>query len=298
MELFNSGTKSVNISGYSIQYASATGTTVSATFGTIVIPASTTLAAGQYYSVLTGSAGTVGADLATPAVDLDAPAASLPSLSNTGDKIFLASNSITVTFTKPATVSANVVDIVGYGSGDTFEETAAAPAPGNTTTALLHAGAGCTDANINSTDFAKGTSPAPRNASTTLAPCGVANPVPTITSLSPSSATAGDPARTLTVSGTNFRAYSVVNFSGTDRATTFLSVTALTMQLTLADQATEGSYNVTVTTPTPGGGTTAASTFTVNAAPASNPVPTISSLSPSSVIIGATAQTLRGCWLI
>ncbi|MBF9143331.1 IPT/TIG domain-containing protein [Hymenobacter properus] len=119
-----------------------------------------------------------------------------------------------------------------------------------------------------------------------------ANPVPTITSLAPSSATAGDPAQTLTVNGTNFITSSVVNFNGTARTTTYVSATQLTIQLTAADLATAGSYDVTVTNPTPGGGTTAPATFTVNPVPATNPVPTITSLSPSSVIAGAAAQTL------
>ena len=118
------------------------------------------------------------------------------------------------------------------------------------------------------------------------------NPVPTITSLSPASATAGDPAQTLTVTGMNFIASSSVSFNGTARTTTYVSATQLTIQLTAADLATAGSYDVTVTNPAPGGGTTAATAFVVNSAPANNPVPTISSLSPSSVIAGAAAQTL------
>ena len=125
-----------------------------------------------------------------------------------------------------------------------------------------------------------------------FAPVSANNPVPTITSLSPSSATAGDPAQTLTVNGTNFINTSVVSFNGTNRTTTFVSATQLTIQLTTADLANAGGFDVTVTNPAPGGGTTAISTFTVNPAPANNPVPTITSLSPSSVIAGASAQTL------
>ncbi|GAA3963637.1 choice-of-anchor D domain-containing protein [Hymenobacter antarcticus] len=171
VEIFNRSAAAVNIGGYSIQYASATGTVVS---GTIAIPTGITLAPGQYYSVLTGTAGTVGAALTTPAVDQVTPltpTSGSPSVANGGAKIFLANNSTTVTFTAPGTVSANVVDFVGYGTGNTFEG-AVAPAPTSTATALLRAGAGCTDTNVNSADFANGTSPAPRNMSTTLAPCG------------------------------------------------------------------------------------------------------------------------------
>ncbi|MDB5267684.1 MAG: hypothetical protein JWP58_724 [Hymenobacter sp.] len=96
------------------------------------------------------------------------------------------------------------------------------------------------------------------------------NPAPTISSLSPSSVTAGAAAQTLTVNGTNFIASSVVNFNSTARPTTYVSATQLTIQLTAGDQATAGSYNVTVTNPAPGGGTSAAATFTVSPAALSN----------------------------
>ncbi len=124
---------------------------------------------------------------------------------------------------------------------------------------------------------------------TTSAPA--TNPVPTITGLTPSSATAGDPAQTLTVEGTNFVGASVVNFNGTARTTTYVSATELTIALTTADLMTAGSYNVTVTNPAPGGGTTAASTFTVNPVPA----PTLTAINPSNPIGGATyVFTLTG----
>ncbi|MFD2720790.1 DUF4394 domain-containing protein [Hymenobacter monticola] len=91
------------------------------------------------------------------------------------------------------------------------------------------------------------------------------NAAPTITSLSPASVTAGAAAQTLTVNGTGFISSSTVSFNGNTRATTLVSATQLTIQLTAADQATPGTYNVTVTTPAPGGGTSAPATFIVNA---------------------------------
>ena len=48
------------------------------------------------------------------------------------------------------------------------------------------------------------------------------NPVPTISSLSPSSATAGSPAFTLAVNGSNFISSSTVRLERPSRATTFL----------------------------------------------------------------------------
>ena len=89
------------------------------------------------------------------------------------------------------------------------------------------------------------------------------NPVPTIITLSPSSATAGGAAFTLTVYGTNFVNDSVVRWNGSDRTTTFVSTTQLTATITMGDIATVGTYPVTVFNPTPGGGISNAVDFTV-----------------------------------
>ena len=113
------------------------------------------------------------------------------------------------------------------------------------------------------------------------------NPTATITSLSPSSATAGGAAFTLTVNGTNFLPTSLVNFNGAPRTTTFVSSTQITAEITAADIAVAGTPSVTVTNPAPGGGISAGATFTVN-----NPVPTITSLSPNGVTVGGAAFTL------
>jgi uncharacterized protein (TIGR03437 family) len=115
------------------------------------------------------------------------------------------------------------------------------------------------------------------------------NPVPTISSLSPASATAGAAAFTLTVNGTGFLAGSVVNWNGTSRTTTFVSATQVKAAITAADIAAAGTAQLTVFNPAPGGGTSGASPFTINA---SNPVPTISSLSPASATVGTAAFTL------
>jgi len=100
------------------------------------------------------------------------------------------------------------------------------------------------------------------------------NPVPTTTSISPSSATAGGLAFPLTVNGTNFVSGSVVRWNGSDRTTTFVSATQLTAAITAADIATAGTANVTVFNPTPGGGTSNAQTFTINAPSTATPTHT------------------------
>ena len=116
------------------------------------------------------------------------------------------------------------------------------------------------------------------------------NPVPAITTLTPSSATAGGAAFTLTVDGTNFMSSSVVRWNGVDRTTTYVSATRVTASIPAGDIATAGTAQVTVFNPAPGGGTSNALTFTIN--PSGNPVPTLTVLNPSSATAGGAAFTL------
>lgn len=120
---------------------------------------------------------------------------------------------------------------------------------------------------------------------TVIAP---SNPMPTISSLAPSTALAGSTAFTLTVNGTGFVSSSVVNFNGTALTTTYVSATQLTAAVPAAALATAGAYNVTVTSPAPGGGTSAAAMFTVTA-----PAPAITSFTPTTGGPGAMV-TLTG----
>lgn len=129
------------------------------------------------------------------------------------------------------------------------------------------------------------TLPAPNTATPTTV--AIDNPAPTLTSLDPMSAVIGGAAFTLTVTGTNFNATSIVRWNGTDRATTLKSATQLEAAITMADIAAAGSANVTVFNPTPGGGTTTALSFAIN-----NPVPTLFSLDPTNVVAGSTGFTL------
>jgi hypothetical protein len=103
---------------------------------------------------------------------------------------------------------------------------------------------------------------------------GAANPVPTVSSLSPTSIAAGSAGFTLTVTGTNFVSGAFINFAGTNRLTTFVSSTQLTTAITAADVATAGTPAVLVNNPTPGGGPSNSINFSVTAA--ANPVPTVS----------------------
>jgi hypothetical protein len=116
----------------------------------------------------------------------------------------------------------------------------------------------------------------------------VNNPVPVISSLSPTSATWNDAAfTTLIVNGSSFVNGAIVRWNDSNRTTTFVSATQVTAAITATDLQTAGVFPVTVFNPTPGGGTSNTINFTVN-----NPVPVISSLSPSSIVAGSGAFTL------
>ena len=106
--------------------------------------------------------------------------------------------------------------------------------------------------------------PTPGGGSSNALTFTIDNPPPAITSLQPASATHGGAAFTLTVRGTGYQTNSTVLWNGSPRVTTYVHATELTAQITAGDIATAGTANVTVTTPAPGGGTSAPSTFTIH----------------------------------
>jgi uncharacterized repeat protein (TIGR03803 family) len=93
---------------------------------------------------------------------------------------------------------------------------------------------------------------------------GTSNPVPSITSLSPSSLTVGAASQNLTINGTGFLSNSTGTFNGIAHTPTFVSSTQLMISLTTSDLATAGSFPVVVTNPAPGGGTSNVVNFTVS----------------------------------
>jgi hypothetical protein len=113
---------------------------------------------------------------------------------------------------------------------------------------------------------------------------------PTITSITPSSIPAGSGSFWLTVNGTNFTGLSAVRWNGTwEELQDFISPTELQVFIGGDQVATQGSANVTVNSPTPGGGTSGAAIFTITAPP---PAPTISGIVPTSATAGAAGFPL------
>jgi len=117
------------------------------------------------------------------------------------------------------------------------------------------------------------------------------NPIPTITSLSPTSALAGAGQQTLTINGSNFLTTSTVSFAGASRSSAFVNSGQLTIQLSVADQTSAGQYPIVVSNPSPGGGASAPVNFTVD-----NLQPTLNSVSPLTLATGSpdTIITVTG----
>lgn len=168
IELFNRSAQPVTLSGYSLQYASATGTgNLGANTGQLTELPTITLAPGQSYLVQEAG-GSVGVPLTADFVD-PTPI----SMSATGGKVALVSSVSSVGCngaSSPCSAAqlASIVDLIGYGTANFFEG-GAAPATSNST-AALRAVEGCQDSNDNAADFAAGT-PVPRNSTSPLAAC-------------------------------------------------------------------------------------------------------------------------------
>lgn len=158
IELFNAGGTAVDLSTWSVQYASSTGTSWQRT------NLSGTIAPGGYYLIqhAQGAGGTT--PLPTP------DAIGTISMSATAGKVALVSNQITIPSGTSCPSAANgVVDFAGYGAANCFEGAGPAPALTNTTAALRN-GNGCTDSGNNASDFTAGP-PNPRNAASPATVC-------------------------------------------------------------------------------------------------------------------------------
>src|SRR5215216_2934965 len=158
VELYNRGANPVDLTGWSVQYASATGTGTFAANAPVALTG--TLPPGGHYLVQLAS-GTNGVPLPTPdatgTINMSASAGKVVAV-RPGTSLGLDCNG----GSDPcdATETARIADLVGYGSANFFE-TAPAPTLSNTTAVLLDAG-GATDTDNNSADFTVG-APNPRN---------------------------------------------------------------------------------------------------------------------------------------
>lgn len=156
IELFNAGTSPVNLSGWSVQYASSSGTSWT---NKTDLPA-VVLQPGQYFLIqeAVGAGGTT----ALPTPNLTGTIA----LSASSGKIALVNTTTVQAGSAPS--GTQIEDFVGFGTANA-SETSPTAAPSNTTAILRNLG-GCSDTNNNSADFTVG-APAPRNTLSPLNAC-------------------------------------------------------------------------------------------------------------------------------
>jgi uncharacterized protein len=142
VELYNRGTATVDLAGWSVQYASAAGTSWQVT------PLSGSIAAGAHY--LVQEAAGAGGTTPLPAPDATGSIA----MSATAGKIALTTQATALGCGATCSTNAAVRDFVGYGTANDFEG-AAAPGLSNTTSDS-RAGGGTVDTDNNAADFTAG----------------------------------------------------------------------------------------------------------------------------------------------
>ncbi len=167
VELHNVTTGAISLSGYTIQYSSATNT--GPWSGVSPLPA-VSIPAGGYYLIQMSSTGTNGTALPTPDYN------SLPTIAMAAasGKVALV-NGLTAI---GACTDANVIDLLGYGTANCGEGTTTAVL--STTLAAFRNNNGCDDTNNNLADFTLA-APNPRNSATPVFICSGGPPSPSLT---------------------------------------------------------------------------------------------------------------------
>lgn len=243
IELFNPGTESVSLAGWSVQYAASTGSNWQRT------DLSGSVAPGGYYLVRQAAGN--GGSVALPNPDATGSIA----MSATTGKVFLLSGTTLLSGTCPT--GASIVDRMGFGSTNCGPNT---PALSNTTAALRNAN-GCAYTNDAAADFSVG-APTPRNSASPANSCAAPAEPATVT-VEPAAATleaggtvalsatardaADDPVGTSFTWTTSDAAVATVDASGvvTGVATGSAVITAT------AANGVSGTSTVTVTEPPP-----------------------------------------------
>ena len=171
VELFNRSADTVDLTGWSIQYAAATGFG----WGSTLQPLGGTIGPGQYLLISLASGGTTGAFL--PQANVYGQI----NMSATNGKVALVNSTNALSGTCPVT-DPHVVDFVGYGStANCFEGAGPTPIPDNAT-AVLRIHDGATDTNNNRADFVAGVPNPRRTAPIVPLPPSVVNVDPAVNS--------------------------------------------------------------------------------------------------------------------
>lgn len=167
VELFNAGASSIDLTGWTVQYATSAGSS----WQTTALAGS--VGPGRHYLVQLASTAAVGASLPAP------DATGTTNLAASGGKVALVRDATALSCGATAgscSAVSSVADLVGYGSATDFEGSAAAGAL-SATTAALRDQSGCTDTNDNAADFTVD-APAPRNSASAASTCAGSPPPP------------------------------------------------------------------------------------------------------------------------
>ncbi len=185
VELFNRGSAPVSIEGWSLQYASSSGTGNFGSATNFITPLSGTIPSGGY-RLVQEAAGS------TPVTPLPGPDVTDPSpinMAGTGGKVALVNTTTPLGCNGGSTpcssaALATIVDLVGWDGANFYEGAGAAPTTTNGT-AVLRGDGGCADTDNNGADFTALT-PSPRNSSSPLHFCQ-ADIAPSVISRTPAS---------------------------------------------------------------------------------------------------------------
>jgi hypothetical protein len=183
VELHNISSSAQLLTGFSLQYGSASGNFGSSASNIYAFPAGTSMPAGSYLLIQLSAAGTAGAALPVTA---DLVSSNL-TMSGVSGKVVLANQATSLgcgatatTCTLPASA---IIDLVSYGASNNAE----GAVPVNNSVALTSTqGAvrktnGCQDTDNNNNDFDVVTAPIPRNSASPINSCGPAGPALSIT---------------------------------------------------------------------------------------------------------------------
>ena len=281
IEIFNRGSSSQSVAGWSVQYQS----TSSMQWTNVAALPAVSIPPGGYLLVAASNVGTAGAPLPTP------DAQGIVNMAAAVGKVCLAS--VATSVPNGQCSGAPIVDIVQYGAATAPCGEGSGTAALSNTTAARRESAGCQDTDNNAADF-EIVAPTPRNSATTLAPCGGPGlpSVLSVTLASPGPFNTGDSVLVTVALTAAPSTTATVNLAST--------AFAATVPVTIASSGTSGSSLVTFTvagtnqiiTGTADGvtclGSADSAAFTVNAAPTP---PSIASLSLSSgpvYVVGAT----------
>src|SRR2546430_6772193 len=188
VELFNRGGASIDLSSWSVQYTSASGTGNFGSNTNLITPLAGSLAPGHYLLIQEAAGATPAAPLPAPDVTDSTPI----NMSATGGKVALVNTTTPLGCNGGSTpcsaaALATIVDLIGYDGANFFEGAAPAPTLSNGT-AAFRAGSGCVDTDNNGADFTAA-APAPR---TSASPPGNCNDqAPAVSTTTPSAGASG-----------------------------------------------------------------------------------------------------------